>query len=277
MNAILCAMMLLPLAGTAGCGSADGAAGNGVAAARVNGAQITLQEVRGAGTGAGAAQALEKVIERELLVQQALQARLDEEPEVAHAMETARREALARAWLERAAAGVRATPEEVAAFYAENPALFAERRVYKLREISVAGAQDKLDLLRSEAATATDLEELAAWLRWRSMKVSRVSAQTQPAEDLPLAYLPRLSRMKEGEIAVLPSAAGASIVQLVQAQEAPLSAREAEPLIERLLSARKRMALAQNEVKRLRAQASIEYLGEFRPQAGLAPDGGFRR
>jgi EpsD family peptidyl-prolyl cis-trans isomerase len=277
MNALLCAVMLLPLAGAAGCGRADGAAGHGVAAARVNGAEITLEEVRGNGTGAGAAQALEKVIERELLVQQALQARLDEDPEVAHAMESARREALARAWLERAAAGARATPEEIAAFYGENPALFAERRIYKLKEMTVAGAQDKLDLLRSEVASARDLEEVAGWLRWRNLNVSPVSTATQPAENLPLAYLPQLSRMKEGEIAVLPSLLGAAIVQLVQAQDAPLSAREAEPVIGRLLSARKRLALAQDEVKRLRAQASIEYLGEFRPQAGFAANGGFTR
>lgn len=268
MQAILCAVLLIPLAGP-GCSPVDSAAGRPAAAsstvaARVNGTHISLEEVRGAGTAAGAAAALEKVIERELLVQQALAAGLHEDPQVAHAMETARREALARAWIEHAAAATRASTEEVTAFYAENPALFAQRRVYQLREVEVADAQDKLDLLRSEVATTRDLEEVAAWLRWRNLKVGKVSALTQPAEELPMAYLPQLSRMKEGEIAVLPSPRGAAIVQLVQAQEAPLSAHEAAPVIERFLSGRKRLALAAAEVERLRAQASIEYFGDFK-------------
>jgi EpsD family peptidyl-prolyl cis-trans isomerase len=243
----------------------------------VNGAEILLQDVSGAAAGDGAAQALEKVIDRELLVQQALQANLNEDPAVAHAMESARREALARAWLERVAAGTRATAEEVAAFYAENPALFAERRIYKLREITVAGARDKADLLRSEMASARDLDEVAAWLRWRNMKVSAVTTATLAAEDLPIAYLPQLSRMKEGEFAVLPSPLGAAIVQLVHAQEAPLSAHEAEPLINRFLTVRKRQALAQTEVGRLRGQARIEYLGEFSAQARLGRESQFKR
>jgi len=271
-NAILCAMLLLPLAGTAGCDGAGEARGGLVA--RVNGAEIMLHELGTEAPAPGAAQrtareALEKEIDRELLVQQALEAGLDRDPAVARAMEAARREALARAWLERAAAGARASAEEVAAFYAENPALFAKRRIYKLREITVAGvAPEALERLRAEALAApgerADLERLAAALRWRDMKVSAVTEATQPAEELPLAYLPTLERMAEGEIAVLPAPVGATVVQLVHAHEAPLSAREAGPLIGRFLSGRKRLALAAAEVERLRAQAAIEYLGEFK-------------
>jgi len=263
MHAILCAVLLIPLAGP-GCSPANGEAVAAAAAARVNGTQISLEDVRGASTAAGAAAALEKVIERELLVQQAVAAGLEDDPQVAHAMESARRDALARAWLERAAAGTRVSAEEIAAFYAENPALFAKRRIYQLREVLVADAQDKLDLLRNEVASTHDLEEVAAWLRWRNLKVSAVSVVTQPAEALPMVYLPQLTGMKEGDIAVLPSPLGATIVQLAHAQDAPLSAHEAAPVIERFLSGRKRLALAAAEVRRLRAQSSIEYFGDFK-------------
>jgi len=51
----------------------------------------------------------------------------------------------------------------------------------------------------------------------------RPGSSVQPAEQLPLSYLPRLARMKEGEIAVFDAPAGALVVQLMQAQEAPLS------------------------------------------------------
>ena len=228
---------------------------------------------RSPGTPASPLQALDKVIDRELLAQQALAAKLDRDPQVAQALEESRRQVLAQAWLERAAKEkAMPTAEEVRAFYEENPALFAQRRIYKIREVTVAGAYETADprlspllpQLRAELASARDLEDVAGWLKWRNLKVSAVTSTTQAAEHLPLGYLPQLARMKEGEMAVFPSAFGATVVQLVHAQEAPLAEREAAPMIEEFLSGRKRLELAAAEVKRLRGAASIEYVGDFK-------------
>jgi EpsD family peptidyl-prolyl cis-trans isomerase len=268
--ASLLAFGLMP----AGCGfndaadAASKAAADKIAAARklaarVNGTEISLQQI--AGTRGNPLQALDKVIDRELLVQKALEAKLDADPEVAQAIDGARRQLLAQAYLERtAAAKAKSSPDEVSAFYAENPALFAQRRIYRLREVSVIASADKLDLIRSELSGARDLDEIAAWLKWRNLKVGVATTSTQPAEQLPLSYLPQLARMKEGDIAVLSSALGASVVQLVQAQDAPLTEQQAAPLIEQFLAGRKRLELAAAEVKRLRQLASIEYVGDFK-------------
>ena len=70
--------------------------------------------------------------------------------------------------------------------------------------------------------------------------------------------------MKEGDIAVFTTALGASVVQLVQAQDAPLTEEQAAPLIEQFLAGRKKLELAAAEVKRLRELASIEYVGDFK-------------
>ena len=43
------------------------------------------------------------------------------------------------------------TRDEVRAFYAENPALFAERRIYRLRELVVSAPAELIDVLRAEA------------------------------------------------------------------------------------------------------------------------------
>ncbi len=256
----LLAFALLP----AGCGLNASPRSSGQLAAKVNGTEITLQQLAGARQG-NPTQALDKIIDRELLVQKALEAKLDADPEVAQAIDGARRQLLAQAYLERtAAAKAKSSAEEVGAFYAENPALFAQRRIYRLREVSVAANADKLDLIRSELASARDLDEVAGWLKWRNLKVSPASTTTQPAEQLPLIYLPQLARMKEGDIAVFTTALGASVVQLVQAQEAPLTEAQAAPLIEQFLAGRKRLELAAAEVKRLRELASIEYVGDFK-------------
>src|SRR5262245_55059962 len=149
--------------------------------AKVNGAEIVAGE-------AASRQALEHVIDRELLVQKALEAHLDQDPPVAQALEAARRQILAQAWLERKAAGTAAAqPEEVRAFYAENPALFGERRIYRLRELTVAAPAEIVDLLRGEVLAARDLDEVAAWLRGHNVPF-RPGSSVQPAEQLPLSH-----------------------------------------------------------------------------------------
>ena len=149
------------------------------------------------------------------------------------------------------------------AFYGENPSLFGERRIYRLRELAVSAPAELVDVLRGEVLAARDLDDVAAWLRVRNASF-RPGALVQPAEQLPLTYLPRLAQMKEGEIALFDAPSGATVLQLVQAQDAPLSEREAAPLIEQFLAGRKRLELAAEEVKRLRDVARIEYLADFR-------------
>jgi hypothetical protein len=185
-------------AAAAGCGVSDD--GGGVA--------ISVQE-----------------LDRRLARQQALEAGLDRAPQVAQALEAARGEILARAWRQRhAAAQPRPTREEIAAYYAAHPELFAERRLYSLEEVAVRRF-------------------------------------TRAAEELPLELLARLKAMQEGETQLLEDGAdGMVMVRLAAARPAPLDAAAAAPLIEKFLAAqRSREALAA-EAKRLRAQARIEYL-----------------
>ncbi len=248
-------LLVVPL----GCGNADATRAGMHVVAKVNGAEISALE-------APSAQALEQVIERELLVQRALEAGLERDPQVAEAIESARRQVLARAWIERLAAPGRSTREEVREFYAANPALFAERRIYRVRELTVSAPPELVDSLRAEAARAADLEDIAAWLRLRKVKFDAVNS-VQPAEQLPLAALPALARMQAGEIAVFAAPPGASVMQLLHAEAAPLTEAQAAPLIEQFLAGRKRLALAQAEVKRLREAASIQYVGDIKARA----------
>jgi hypothetical protein len=76
--------------------------------------------------------------------------------------------------------------------------------------------------------------------------------------------------MRDGQIAVFSTARGTSVVQVLRSEEAPLNEHEATPVIERFLLNRKRLELARSEVGKLREQAKIEYVGEFKP-AGPEP------
>lgn len=252
----------------AACGPAGGEPASATVLARVNGAAISVTNLAAANLGetssAGLREALDRVIDDELLVQRALELRLDRDPGVAAALEGARRRVLAQAYLDKLT--VAAIPrDEVRAFYAANAPLFAKRRIYRLRELVVSAPAELVDTLAAEAARAASLEEVAAWLERREARFSRV-ALTQPAEELPLAYVQRLARMNDGEIAVFPRPAyagftgGASVILLEHAEDAPLSEAEAAPVIERFLAGRQRLEVAAAEVRRLREKARIEYV-----------------
>ena len=222
--------------------------------ARVNGVEIAVRETP-------SRPALDRIIERELLVQKALEAGLERDAGVARAIDNARRQVLAQAYLERSApAAAGGTYDEIRGFYAGNPALFAQRRIYRVRELAVSAPPEMLEALRAEAARAADLEEVAAALRRRGVRFDAFTS-SQPAEQVPLARLPRLAAMQKGEIAVFAGPAGPSVVQLVQAEEAPLSERQAAPVIGQFLRARGRMELAAAQVRLLRQAAQIEYTG----------------
>ena len=128
---------------------------------------------------------------------------------------------------------------EVSAFYASNPILFGARKVYAWRQIATGMTPEGFEPLGHPAS----MDQVEAWLGERGVTFV-AHRSTRPAEDIPLALLPRLAAMRRGEIAILASPRGALVVQLVEATDAPLTEREAAPLIERFLAGRKRDQLA---------------------------------
>src|SRR5204862_1989625 len=132
--------------------------------ARVNGVEISARQVNTA-AAPSVAQAVERIIDREVLAQKAIEAGLERDPLVKDSIDNARRQVLAQAYLDRAAGSAgKPSKDEVRAFYEENPALFAERRVYRMRELVVSAPAEMIDVLRAQAARVSDLDELAGWL-----------------------------------------------------------------------------------------------------------------
>src|SRR5262249_40178575 len=117
-------------------------------AARVNKEEITVHQInyvlsqqRGLPpeqAASAAKQVLDTLIDQELALQKASEQKVDRDPRVAQQIEAARREIIARAYMEKIGSGApRPTPEEIHKYYEQHPALFKERRVYTLQEITI--------------------------------------------------------------------------------------------------------------------------------------------
>jgi EpsD family peptidyl-prolyl cis-trans isomerase len=256
----------------AGCNGEDKKPATQVAA-KVNKEEISVHQINGVlsrspnlspdQAKAASRQVLERLIDQELLVQQSVEAKLDREPKTVQAIETARREILARAYLEKLSAGLpKPSEEDIKGYYAKHPELFAERRIYNFNELAVGAKPDLLPKLQEQMSKAKSLAEVGEWLKGQNVPMA-ANNTTKAAEQLPLELLPRFHAMKEGQIGVLPAKDSILIVQLAAAKAAPMDEKAATPFIQQFLANQRRVEAVDKEVKSLREKGKVEYMGEF--------------
>ncbi|ATE60542.1 EpsD family peptidyl-prolyl cis-trans isomerase [Thauera sinica] len=257
----------------AGCGGDSDKKPASQVAAKVNKGEISVHQINGMLASAGnipaaqvkqaGAAALERLIDQELLVQKANDRKLDRDPKVMQSIEAARREILARAYLEQVTGqSLRPTDNEISTFYAENPALFSQRRIYNLQEMSIRIPAERFDELQNKLRETGNAQQLVAWLNEQKLPFN-VNNAVRPAEQLPMEGLKGFAQMKDGQAMLTRTATGASLVVLAASRSQPLDEAAARPFIEQYLSNQKKAELARTELKHLRGTAEIEYVGEF--------------
>lgn len=271
--ALLAAATLL-----AACAKKDG--GGNEVAARVNKDEITVGHVgflvsqqrnlRQEQTEAASRQILDRLVEQQLFVQKALEKKLDAEPRVQQALELARREVLGRAYLELVGeAAPKPTPEDIKKYYADKPALFAERRIYNLQEIAIEARADQLPEIRERLTAAKNTNEFVDYLKSAGLRFAGNQA-VRAAEQLPAQSLDAIARMKDGQAMLVPTPTGAQVVVLAGSRMQPVSEEQARASIEQQLLAERRRKLVEDEVKSLRGSAKIELLGKFAAAPAVA-------
>lgn len=212
---------------------------------------------------------LERLIDQELAVQLAREAKLDRDAEVLQRLDAARRDVLSRAWFERVAAQVsKPDAAEVSRFFDEHPALFTDRRVWRLNEIVLPSAPADWSRIARELESAKSAAEAATLLRRRGIDTAVATDVARASETVPLDVLPRMARLKPGDLIAYLNGPQVVIVEVRSFQPAPLDATQARASIEQYLMNRRRIDAVQAEAKRLRAGAKVSYVGEF---AGASP------
>ena len=278
-NAVVLLPALLAALALGACGKGDPKKPATQVAAKVNNEEISVHQVnrvierfaRADPGRATPAKVLERIIDEELIVQKAREAKLHRDPRVVQAIEDSQRHILVQAYVDKAIGSARSTPEEIKTFYAENPALFERRRVYRFLEVLAAVPEDKLDSLKAQVVKAKTLNDVSAWFRSQAIAYN-FATWTKPAEQLPRGYPAQFADLRDGQMAVLPSSTGGtSVIQVIQSKDAPLTEQQAKPIIERALAMRKGAEHAEADLKRLREKASIEYVGNFKAAQHEAP------
>lgn len=242
-------------------------------AAKVNKEEITvhqinfvLQQQRGLPPEQAASaskQVLERLIDQELAVQKAQDQKLDRDPRVVQQLEAARREIVARAYVEKIASGApKPTPAEIKAYYDAHPALFKERRVYSLQELAIQAKPEQVADLQAKLAAAKDLPAFIEYLKANDFKFGANQA-VRAAEQLPLASLDKFAQMKDGQTIFSRTPTGAQVVILAGARSQPVDEVRATPAVEQFLWNERKRKVVEDDVKAMRGASKIEYVGDY--------------
>ena len=279
MHAILSAALVL---GLTACGNKDDKKVATQVAAKVGSEEISVHQINqvlsrssSAGASPAAVQAmsrevLEKLIDQQLAVEQATDDKLHRSPEVVAQIEAARRDILARAYMQKVAANVpKPNAQEVKKYYAEHPALFSERRIFNVQEIVTPTAPGLADQLRAMVAAGKPIVEVANWLKSKGVKFDGGSA-TRAAEQIPLERLTQIHALKDGQSILLESPQTITVVRVASSQSSPVAEAAALPRIEQFLTNQRASEAVTTNIKQLRAAAKITYMGEFANAGGTA-------
>ncbi len=242
-------------------------------AAKVNKAEVTVHQInfvlqqqrniRPEQADAASKQILERLIDQELALQKADDLKLDRDPRVVQQMEAAKREIIARAYLEKVGEGAtKPTPEEIKKYYDEKPALFKERRIYSIQEISIEAKAEQVADLRQRLTAAKNINEFVEYLKANDFKFAGNQA-VRAAEQLPLASLDAFAKMQDGQAVLNQGPNGVQVVVLAGSRSQPVSEEQARPAIEQFLLNDRKRKLIEDDVKKLRTDAKIEYVGKF--------------
>ena len=270
-------LLVITVAFTAGCGKKEESKVTTQVAARVNAEEITVSQVNAALRRApnlppdvqdkARHEILGKLIDQQLAKQAAIEEKLDRTPEIVQTIEAARDEILARAYLQKfAAKQPKPSPASVKKYYDEHPELFAERRIYSLEELLVQPADGLAAKLQEVIAKAKSMQDVAAWLNSQNIKFA-ANQGVRAAEAIPLELLPKLQKMKDGEIKLFEVNNGLQIFRLAASKAAPVDEAMARPRIEQYLFNRHTTEVVTAEMKRLKDKADITLMGEFSESA----------
>ena len=216
--------------------------------------------------------ALERLIDQELAVQKSAELKVDRDPRVLQALEAARREIIARAYVVKIGEGAtKPTPAEIKAYYDANPALFKDRRVYQLQELTIEAAPERIETLRAKLQAAKNIGEFVEYLKANNIKYVANQA-VRAAEQLPMVALPALAKMKDGQAMFNTTPTGAQVLVLAGSRAQAVDEERAGKAIEQfLLNERKRKIVA-DDLKALRGAARIAYAGKYAASAPAAAE-----
>ena len=269
---MLCGVLMLATAVVlSACGSKEKKGGQ--ALVKVNGEEITVlqinEELKSAAVQPeqqeeATKQLLESLIDRQLVLGEAMRNKIDRTPDVMQAIERSKAQIIVQAYLQSVASKVtKPLKAEIDDYYQQHPEYFASRKEFDLRQLFIAN-KNYSDELKSFIDSAKTLDEIAAWMDKHGVPYVRGQA-TRSTSNLPKQAVAQLVALPTGQLFIVSEGDNRVLNVLVATKESPVSATNAAPQIEQFLINKMTKEAAEEEIKHLRSLAKIEYLNAPAP------------
>jgi EpsD family peptidyl-prolyl cis-trans isomerase len=250
----------------------------GQVAAVVNGEEITLQEVNaelgsvnipdGVDKKVVQQAALERVVERRLLAQAARDEGLDKTPDYL-LRERQLRDALLVQLMGQKAQRAQRVPEqaEIDKFIADNPDMFADRKIFAIDRIQFPLPKDMAQLKALE--NDHSMEAVASHLQELGIKFARTDAQMDSAQ-VGKQRMQQIRALPAGEPFIAPENGMVTVAVIKSERAVPLTGDAARPLAVQAIQNQQLTSAMQDRLKQARAAAEIKYQPDFAPKGGDA-------
>lgn len=254
----------------AGCNEMDShtALNGSKALAKVNGDEISLNQLNIELNRAHFAKdvdasikdkLLSKIIDRQLLVQEAGKLNLDRVPEVVEAVNSAKAQIYAEAYLANRISKLSPPADETIAQYIDtHPDVCAHRKVFTTKDIVFQYDPATTDL-KALQASVTDIESLQAHLESNGIKYNVASGHFS-MDALPSVWADNLKTAKVGHLLFAHDNTKIIVKSITSITENPMTADEAKGYAKRVLFEDKKQKFITSEVARLRKLSKISIL-----------------
>jgi peptidyl-prolyl cis-trans isomerase C len=244
----------------------------GQTVAVVNKEEITAAELNtelaNNGSGGAASQdsraaALQRIIDRRLLAEQARTDGIDKTPEFLNQQRRMNEELLINMLVSRqASTSQMPSADEINKFEAAHPEVFANHQTWTLQQIIYPTGKDPS--LNAKLSSAKTLEEVAQVLTAAGVQFTRAERKVDTSIFPPSVYK-QVVGIKDAEPFIVPGPDKA-VASVVTAREpAPIPPDQARTLALNGLKQQKVQQTVQDRLKNLRASAKIEYQNGFAP------------
>lgn len=216
--------------------------------------------------------ALDRLVEQEVIVQDAIDKKVDRDPMVRNQLDAARREILMRNHLQKIGASVATPPDDlIAKYYVDHPELFRERQVYQFTEVVLPRAPANWLEIQKALEPVKTMGEAVEELRKKGISLPVAQNIVRGAEDLPQDMLKNFAKVKDGEVVIYSRSPSIVIGQIVARRTVPVDEAKAKPAIIKFLTNKSQGEMVQSQVRKLMDTAKVAYVGEFAKDAKTNP------
>jgi peptidyl-prolyl cis-trans isomerase C len=253
--------------------------GGGQSLARVNGEDITVLQVNDELARANvpadqqqdaSKKILESLIDRQVLIDEAMRQKLDRSPGVQQAIARNKAQIIEQAYLEGILSKIsKPTTAEMSDYFHKHPEIFGNGKLYDMKSLLIAG-RDMDDKLKAKMAAAKSLDEIETWMKSNNVHYARGVA-SRSTMNMPPEMAARLMSMHVGQMFVVNEGGNSMIVAIISIKDKQIQFEDAMPAIEQYFKIKNTREMVDTEVKHLRSLAKIEYLNASAPVAA-APE-----